>query len=112
MLGRLDQRNRALNDLGRADLGSLRPVRADRLHGQTMAENRVVANLMDLVRPDVQPWRRLEAHDLAGARRLGATVSLLDERAELVDREVVAHRITELLGDVTAVIGERLGGVS
>src|SRR3712207_8834014 len=47
----------------RADPGARGPMRPDRLHGQTVTEHRVVADLVDLARPDVQPRRGLESHD-------------------------------------------------
>src|SRR3712207_8365629 len=51
---------------------------------------------------------RSEADHLALDLRFGAAVPLLDERAELVDREVVLHEVTELLGHVAGVLPEGL----
>src|SRR5262245_2753593 len=65
-------------------------------------------NLIHLAEPEVQSGRGLEADDFASDHRFGAAVSLFDKGAEFVDREVVLHPVAELVGDVPAVVGERL----
>src|SRR4029453_11276849 len=65
-------------------------------------------NLIHLAEPEVQSGRGFEADDFASNLRFGAAVSLFDKGAELVDREVVLHSVAELVGDVPAVVAERL----
>src|SRR3712207_9165369 len=86
---------------------SRRPPRSTLFPYTTLFRSRVMPDLMDLVRADVEPRCGLESHDPAANRRLGAAISLLDERAELVDREVVPDALAELLGDEAAVLDRK-----
>src|SRR3712207_895769 len=101
-----------MNDLGRADFRSPPPTRPDGLYRHAVAEHRVVPYLVDFARADVQSWRGLEADGFASNLRFGPAVSLLDEGAELVDREIMLHAVTELPSDVPAIVAERFRRVS
>ncbi len=97
VLGRLDHGNAGQHVLRESDPCPRLPLGSDRLHRQAVAEDRVVAELVEAAGGQLQS-RSVDAD----------VVSELDERAELVDREEMLHAIGEVGRDVAGIVREGL----
>src|SRR5262249_59189914 len=109
VVGCADGRNRGRHVLGEPDLRAGPPAGPDRLDGEAVAEDGVVADLVELAVRELEPGRAAEMQRLsAGTLHVEPLVAPFDERGELVDREVMADAVPELLGNVARVLGEGL----
>src|SRR5215831_6980702 len=101
------------SDRNRSSMGTTGHLSLYRsLNACRMFSLRAVPNLVQLARRELQAGCRLRADHSVSNPDLGAVVSPVDEGAKLVDREEVLDAITELLGHVPGVVGERLGRVA
>ena len=101
VLGCLDRGQRGGDVFRRAHPRTAPAAGAHRLHGQTMRQHRVMADL-------VQPRER----QLEAGGEVAGLMALLHEGLHLVDSEDLAHAIGQPAGDVRRVLAERLGGVA
>jgi hypothetical protein len=68
-----------------------------------------MTHLVELARRKPQPWSTAEVDYPASTDlHVQTLIAVLDERAELIDREEVLHSIAKLPGDVARVVGEGL----
>ena len=94
---RIERRHAGRDVFGRADFGAGAAVRADRLHGEAMAEHDVVPRLVQFGR------RQLEA-----GRVDAPAIAEIEETSGFVEREDVFDAVGQALGDIAGVIRERL----
>ena len=101
------------SDRNRSSMGTTGHLSLYRsLNACRMFSLRVVPNLVQLARRELQAGCGLRADHSVSNPDFGAVVSPVDEGVKLVDREEVLDAITELLGHVLGVVGERLGRVA
>src|SRR5262245_6653171 len=72
----------------------------------------MMTHLVELAIRQPHSWSTAEVHRLPPTDlHVESLISTFYERPELVDREEARDAIAELLGDVSGVVCERLGGV-
>src|SRR5262249_35036554 len=105
----VQDRNGGEHVLGKTDLRACGTARADRLHGEAVAEDSVVAYLVELASRQLQAWGAAQVHGLPTPNLdVEPLVAAFHERAELIDGEVVLHPAAELLGHVARIVSEGL----
>ena len=98
---RLDDGDADRHILSQSDLRARLCLRPDRLHGEAMAQHRVMTRLVETARRQLQA-RSVEPNP----------VSKLDESPELVDGKKMLYSIRKMFSNVTRIIAECLRGVS
>ncbi len=98
---RLDNRHRRRCVFGDADFDTALRLGTDCLNCETMAEDGIVANLVQLIHRQVKTRR---VHP--------AQVARFHERAKFIHRDEVVDPIGQLAGDITGIVGKGLHGVA
>src|SRR5262249_3504671 len=103
----VDHRDTDADVLREADLRAGLSTGPDRLHGEAMAEHGVVPHLLQLGIRKPESRRSSDVQLLPTANLdVEPLVAALDERGELVDREVVLHAVAEWCRGVAGIVGK------